>query len=301
MITRSIYLLLPRSIAEPEFDLLHVLNALYGRSDSCHYWHDTLARVIKHDIGIRFSKVDPGLYVAVPSTICGLFTLVVNQVDYVLSSESPQSYSRTMRLEPVFHSKRRTSLTLSFAGGLYSTFESTSFILHQAMYASRLQPLDLDATFERYCKLRHQWAWLGQTQPHVVGTAIIASQVTAQSFERIDIKLLNTAVRRAQSYPYLGLPFQRLDPASLQTVVFVDRSFSNNCDFSNQLVFKLFLCIMTTRAICLFLTSYKSKRAVQSVLEGRHYTGLWTPMLTHICCDIIGKNVAVLDPTTIVD
>lgn len=147
----------------------------------------------------------------------------------------------------------------------------SSYLLHEAYYAAHLQTLPTHQTFEAYRSLRHHMAWMGQTRPHLVSMASIASQVTPASFCKAIIKPLNGAAQLGHAFPDRGLISHIAQKSYLRIIIFADDLFLNIEDAVTQLGFAVFLSDQVNRENFVHYTSYKSKRVVSTVLGRELY------------------------------
>lgn len=208
---RCVYVRPPHELDDPKVCFLRLRKALYALSYSGEYWHDTLWKVLFSDIELQSSTGDPDVcYSTDGSYVFALDGEIVTQVDDVLGTGSGQFYEHTLPLEQAFDSKPCESPLLKFSVVRVAPLSSPSYRLHQPTYALHLAKLSEDATFGSFRYIRHQLAWLEQTRPDLVTTASIASEVTASTFSRPHIKLLNDGVRRDQTSPDRGLTVHSL-------------------------------------------------------------------------------------------
>ena len=90
-----------------------------------------------------------------------------------------------------------------------------------------------------------------------------------------------------------GLKFIKLDINTLQLLVFIDASFTNNKDLSLQIRYIIILANTTKKANIIYWSLVKYKRIIQSVLAFKLYSIAYGFNISTIIKSIINKILQV--------
>lgn len=222
----------------PEFQLssdqlLQIIRPLYGSSDSGKYWYSTFTKHLRTDLKMEATASDLVLFFRIiQSKLSGV---TATHVDDTLSA-GDRAFEEASRITgKVFDAKPRQYNNLTFAGATIYTREDGSRLMHQADYANKLSLLEKGCTFTQFRSRRHELAWLTHTRPYIASEAAILAQVTAKLFKPTHVSQLNSAIRRVENDPNLGLIVHKLNQDKLKIVVHADVSFANLHDVRKQL------------------------------------------------------------------
>ena len=89
--------------------------------------------------------------------------------------------------------------------------------------------------------------------------------------KEVDIRELNKRLSQQIQNLYRGLKFIILEAKTLQLLVFIDASFTNNKDLSSQIGYIIILANATKKANIIYQSLIKYKRVTKSVLASKLY------------------------------
>ncbi|OSX79162.1 hypothetical protein BU14_0085s0013 [Porphyra umbilicalis] len=257
------------SIADDEMLLL--VRPLYRVCDAGYYWHATLQKHVREDLHMTPLSSDPALYMR--KGVGGLVGLLGTFVDDCFLGGNAAFQAATESTLRVFEAKPRQMDNMEFVGVRVTSTLATprNFTLDQTQYATTLEPLPLDAPYERFTSERAAVARLEHTRPDLCCAINKAAQFNEASYQPRHVRALNATLKAARARQGLNLRYPPLDTTSLRLRAYADASFATNDDHSSQLGYIIMLADASRRVHVLGFSSRKSKRVVRSVMAGEVY------------------------------
>lgn len=197
----------------------------------------------------------------------GSLTYVIGtHVDENIAIVDSKFEKKSRLMEHTLESKRRSCDSFVFA----FNFErlTTSSLANQATYASKVQLLNLDCTFEKFRGCQHEITWLTHARPDLYAAVAVLSRITANKFERKYLKFTNNTKRRAINMKYRELWQHRPNRNPLRMITFSDSNSAKVYDMGTQLRFIILLMKDTGRANWLTNSSSECRGVMRSVLAG---------------------------------
>jgi hypothetical protein len=214
--------------------LLKLLKPLYGLCDSGHYWLKTLSDHLQNSFSMKSTTGDPAMtYEAVNDKIAGVTSAYV---DDLLMAGTKELEKETELTSQNFVSRKREYDQVRF-GGTEIDNTGHGFIVHQREYCSKIPLLKPTSDFQEFSSIRARLSWVIHTRLNICCAVNQAAQVTQSRFDEdptTHVKDINKITKHLHSLD-LPLKFSKLDPNSLQLIVYSDASFANNYDMSSQL------------------------------------------------------------------
>lgn len=191
--------------------------------------------------------------------------LLAVYVDDTLAAGTSSFEKLTDKIPQEFESKPKEHPPLLFAGININKLED-GYFLEQADYISKIDLLKPDTEFDEFRTTRHKLAWVSHTRPEILAGVNILSQVTNETYQKEDLRIINSLIKHLKKYPDLGLKYRKINMDTTEILVFSDGSFSGNNDRSSQVGYIIMLADNENNGNIIDYSSTKSRRVVRSVL-----------------------------------
>ena len=245
-------------------EFLQLLLPLYGLSESGDYWYETLTRYTVDECRFQQSSVDLAMFFRRIGK--KLMAMSGHYVDDVLSCAPPE---RRVEVEGMlsrrFQTKPAKDLPCEFLGMLLSRTRE-SFRASMPGYIKRLTILEKECSFESFSSVRAKLMWVANCRPDISALVSIIGSVTARTFKREHVHLMNEKIRYLHDTSTIGLSFPKLDAKTLRLVCYVDGSFANRDDKSSQIGIVICLADGEGRMSILYYRSCKATRVCRSAM-----------------------------------
>jgi hypothetical protein len=271
--------------------ILQVVKPLYGVPESGNHWFKTYHGHHTEQLGMTQSTYDPcflyrnSLSTKEPRSFVGLQTDDTLILGNTLFADLEEQKLKSEGLI----SKDRESLAqdrpIKFNGGLIELLPTGDLLLTQEAQCKNLSLVGTGTSSttsargitrkdlsmrKQYIAQRARGAYIASiSQPEAAFDLSFAAQVTEPMED--DAKALNKRIQWQIDNSTRGLKFVKLDPKSLQLVVFTDSSFANNTDLTSQIGYVITLADATGKANIVHWSSIKCKRVTRSVLASELY------------------------------
>lgn len=242
--------------------VLKLLKPLYGLTESGDSWFDKFTSFLKGKLGLQSTATDLSFFYHTPED--SLQGLMGVYVDDSLSAGTDEFLTLTDKIAEEFESKPRESPPFQFAGVQIDN-DPQGYVLEQHKYTEQIDKLKLDCSFEEFRTTRHRLACITQTRPEILAEVNILSQVTAETFEKKDVKAVNKLIKHVREHKQ-ALKYVELDKETMRIVVYSDGSFATNKDGSSQVGYVIFMADKDNKANLVDYASNKSRRVVRSVI-----------------------------------
>lgn len=170
-----------------EFELepsqcLQLLKPLYGLCESGDFWHDTLDKQHRDDLGMRPFRSDPALYILM---INGLLTgLSGGYVEDFLRAGNSEFRQVAKKTRQRFDRADDETPPCTFTGFALSRGKDGCLMQDQHGYLRKLESLPCDASFSEFRSMRMKLAWLANTRPDCLFEISQLAQVTETMFSK---------------------------------------------------------------------------------------------------------------------
>lgn len=273
-------------LGAPPDCILKVMKPLYGVPEAGNHWFATYHKHHTERLGMSESTYDSCLlYKNEPFAVVGLQTddtLILASDEFACDEDEAIKTARIMTKD---RSHLSSATPIKFNGAKVEIHQDGSITMRRESPVggiSLIKPHQASATSSRgivreklspkdqYIAQRAKGAYIASIcQPEASFDLSYAAQTTV--FSSADIDHLNKRLQWQITNQNRGLKFVRLDPKSLQLVVFTDSSFANNRDLSSQIGYVVCLADATNKANILHWSSIKCKRVTRSVLASELY------------------------------
>lgn len=267
-LTRRVYIRVKKKDLETfginEDELLELVKPLYGLCGAGDYWGITIEEHTINDLGMTPLVSDSSLYARHRGKeLIGISGL---QVDDCLNAGNKEFEELTKLTLRKFESKPRVYSNFDFFGTQIRKIAPGKLYVGQPYYTKNISIVPHDISFDEFRSHRSLFSWLTNTRPDAAFCANQAAQVTAQTFGREKINVLNRGITRIKRNPQRGLLYQKLDMDRLELRIYADASFACNDDLSSQIGFIILMCDSSNVSDILYYASKKCKRKVRSIM-----------------------------------